>query len=150
LKRRAAVIVGVFSAQSHSAITYDEQSPQIEALGVRQRMLHLREKVFPVGRRNLDAERAISSLVGKQSKHSHNYRHSNQSLDDERYNRMSTGPESPSIPRSFAPLRCRTSRLAGAFLLRGNARSPQRYTGKSDGVLFRAGTHPTGETLAPS
>ena len=30
-------------------------------------MLHLREKVFPVGRRNLDAERAISSLVGKQA-----------------------------------------------------------------------------------
>ena len=38
--------------------------------------------------------------VGKQSKHSHNYRHSNQSLDDERYNRMSTGPESP-LSRAF-------------------------------------------------
>jgi hypothetical protein len=36
---------------------------------------------------------AISSLVGKQSKHSRNYRQSNQSTDDERYNWMSTGFE---------------------------------------------------------
>jgi len=36
---------------------------------------------------------AISLLVNKQSKHSRNYRQSNQSTDDERYNRMATGLE---------------------------------------------------------
>src|SRR6185369_7384450 len=36
---------------------------------------------------------AISLLVGKQRKHSRNYRQSNQSTDDERYNRMATGLE---------------------------------------------------------
>ena len=45
---------------------------------------------------------AISLLVGKQSKHSRNYRQSNQSTDDECYNRMSTRLE---LFRSRALLR---------------------------------------------
>ena len=45
---------------------------------------------------------AISLLVGEQSKHSRNYRQSNQSTDDERYNRMSTRLE---LLRSHALLR---------------------------------------------
>ncbi len=43
-----------------------------------------------------------SLLVGEQSKHSRNYRQSNQSTDDERYNRMSTRLE---LLRSHALLR---------------------------------------------
>ena len=113
-----------FRAQSQSAITTSSDpkndghaSPQIEARGARMSTVQkftsgdcaveaahsspARESL-PLGRRNLDAERAISLLVGKQSKHSRNYRQSNQSTDDECYNRMSTGPE---LLRSGALLR---------------------------------------------